>query len=151
MWSQLKRLLKSSLGKIAVLVSTFPLWKLLYNTIDAWGNGRMIWDSLPSISQFLNSTAGPFVVMLIGFALIALQLHRQSGKQSGVPLSGEGETYSDEIHRLKEELDRLKGESKRNADSALMHSQGLEVRQSQLEGLKWLREIADADKKGISA
>jgi hypothetical protein len=77
MWKSVKSFFKSGLGKFAAVLSTFPLWKGLYNLIDAWGNLQMITDYLPRIWQFLNTTAGTFVVMFVGFALVALQLYRQ--------------------------------------------------------------------------
>lgn len=78
-----KNLFTGSLGKVAVLLSTFPLWKTLYNLIDAWGNLQMITDYLPRIWQFINTTAGTLVVMLIGFVLMGVQLYRQWRAETG--------------------------------------------------------------------
>jgi hypothetical protein len=74
----IKSLLRSTRGKVGLLFASVPLWKLAYKTIDAWGNLQMVTDYLPRIWQFLSSTAGTFVVMFLGFALIVLQLYRQS-------------------------------------------------------------------------
>jgi len=78
MWRPISNFFKGKLGKVAVVLSTFPLWKSLYNFIDAWGNLQMITDYLPRILHFLNTTTGTFVIMGIGFALLALHLFRQS-------------------------------------------------------------------------
>jgi hypothetical protein len=81
MWKPIRTLFKTKLGKVAVALSTFPVWKAIYNIIDAWGNLQMISDYLPRIRQFFSSTSGTFVVMFTGFALVALQLFRQ-GRQA---------------------------------------------------------------------
>ena len=82
MWRPVKTFFKANLGKLAVILSAYPLWKVLYNIIDAWGNLQMITDYLPRIRQFLNSTAGTLTVMCVGFALAALQLFRQGRRQT---------------------------------------------------------------------
>lgn len=90
MWEKLHKLLKTTWGKVLFVFASFPLWRIAYNAIDAWGNAKMITDSLPSIWRFfvslwgyINTTGGSLVVMLIGFGLIALQLHRQERRRDG--------------------------------------------------------------------
>lgn len=84
MLAKVQKLFKSFWGWLFGFLALFPLWRIIYGAIDAVGNAKMITDSLPSIGCFLvwawgyiNTTPGSLVVMVIGFALIALQLHRQ--------------------------------------------------------------------------
>lgn len=76
--STIKRALRPTSGKIAVILSGTPLWKLIWQGIDAYGNVRMITDSIPSILSFLGSWPGAIVLMLLGFLLLWLQIRRQS-------------------------------------------------------------------------
>jgi hypothetical protein len=82
MRDRIKRLLKSTLGRIALVLGTFPIWKLIYNAIDAWGNLRMVAEYVPEAWRFLDSTSGTFAVMLTGFALIGLLLWTQKPKDT---------------------------------------------------------------------
>jgi hypothetical protein len=83
MFAQLKLFLKSRKGQIALVLSSTPLWKSIYQAIDAWGNLQMITDWLPSIWHFFTSTAGTFVVMASGFLVGGLQLSRQHKQIQG--------------------------------------------------------------------
>lgn len=81
--NRFKVLYKTAKGKLALFFAAFPVWLLIYNAIDAWGNLQMITDYLPSIWKFINSPTGTLIVMVVGFGLTALFLYRQK------PLVGE--------------------------------------------------------------
>lgn len=123
MRKQIKALLKSWKGELGILLAAAPLWKSVYNFIDAWGNLRMIADALPDIRKFLDSTAGTFVIMAVGFGLIALQLYRQQRRAQPISETGATATVSTTTEQspvVKECADR------------------------------WLHDIADANKSSIS-
>jgi len=78
--STIKRALKPTSGKIAVILSATPVWKLVWQGIDAYGNVRMITDNIPSILSFLGSWPGAIVLMFLGFFLLWLQIRKQSAQ-----------------------------------------------------------------------
>lgn len=79
----IKDFLKSGRGKFALFLSSWPLWKIIYQSVDALGNVQMIKGWLPSIWHFVTSTEGTFVVMASGLFVGWLQLYRQHKQIQG--------------------------------------------------------------------
>jgi hypothetical protein len=80
MSEMIKNVLKTAWGKIALVLSAWPLWKLIYNTLDAWGNMQTLIGFLSIVWRFLGSTWGTFLIMALGFALLAWQTRKQQNK-----------------------------------------------------------------------
>jgi hypothetical protein len=78
MWTRIKLFVKSARGKLAIALGGLPLWRQLYELIDAWGNFQTVKDWLPNNWGFLTSTGGTYIVMIVGFALGGYQLLKQS-------------------------------------------------------------------------
>lgn len=81
MWTPVKRLLKSPIGRVGLVLATSPLWKPIYNVIDALGNIQFVADSLPAVLRFLGSAPGTISIMLAGFSLLGLQIYKQQHKE----------------------------------------------------------------------
>lgn len=161
MWAQIKSLLKSTLGKLAILFASFPLWKIAYNTIDAWGNFQVITEYLPRIWQFLVSPVGNFVVMIIGLGLIGLQLRRQHKqiRTTGDTVKELERQQPDRIKGLEQERESVKNLTDRIAgleqEKTVLESDRSErdIIKAELDAIKtrygWLYEIADHDRASI--
>jgi hypothetical protein len=100
----LKNVLRSTQGKIGVLLASAPLWKLAYNAVDAWGNTQTLWQILHSVIGFLGTTWGSIVLMLVGFLLIWWQIYRQQNliQSKSEPDENDKAKYLEIARELKE-------------------------------------------------
>jgi hypothetical protein len=76
-WSILRGAFRSRSGKLAALLATTPFWKLIYHSIDALGNVRMIAEGTRTVLSFLASWWGALSLMVLGFVLLWLQVQKQ--------------------------------------------------------------------------
>lgn len=144
--SVIRGLIKGWQGKVGALFLGMPLWKLAYQTIDAWGNIQMIWPYLRSIVDFLGTTWGNVVLMVVGILLITWQvrrLHRypnshpsQGEKMSLAASEGIAAGHIESIEELKRRIIESEG---KNAELAVFKNQ-----------YEWLQKLAERDKSNIS-